>query len=148
MNLLKKDYRKLYLLQDKFLRWWINLGLPVYFELLDTPRNILSNKLTAILSRDEPKDIFDIVHIALNYSFNWQAIFDDAKQKSAINEIDIEERLCSFPPEMFKSIDWNIVPVDNEFFSKTLRRIADDFLLGRDNSLCQIINPLSEAKPL
>lgn len=104
--------------------------------------------MTAILLRDEPKDIFDIVHIALNYSFNWQAIFDDAKQNSAINEIDIEERLCSFPPEMFKSIDWNIVPVDMEFFSKTLRRIADDFLLGRDNSLCQIINPLSEAKPL
>jgi hypothetical protein len=120
----------------------------VYFGLLDTPHNILSNKLTAILSRDEPKDIFDIVHIALNYSFNWQAVFNDAKQKSVINEIDIEERLCGFPPEMLKHIDWNIVPVDMDFFSRTLRRIADDFLLGGDNSLCQNINPLSEAKPL
>ncbi|HRW86746.1 MAG TPA: nucleotidyl transferase AbiEii/AbiGii toxin family protein [Bacteroidales bacterium] len=237
MNLLRKDYRKLYLLQDKFLSWWIKLGLPfyltggtalgrfylnhrfsedldffinrdplysdyikkitteiqkefnvnlkqalftdefsrifiidedlslklefvndvsfrsgnpvsAYFGLLDTPYNILSNKLTAVLSRDEPKDIFDIVHISLNYSFNWQTVFDDAKQKSVINEIDIEERLCNFPPEMLKNIDWNMMPVDLEFFSSKLRRIADDFLLGRDNSLCQNINPLTEAQPL
>ena len=25
-----KDYRKLYRLQDKFLNWWTNLGLPFY----------------------------------------------------------------------------------------------------------------------
>ena len=30
MNSFKKDYRKLYLLQDKFLEWWISLNLPFY----------------------------------------------------------------------------------------------------------------------
>ena len=30
MNSFKKDYIKLYLLQDKFLSWWLTLGLPFY----------------------------------------------------------------------------------------------------------------------
>ena len=30
MNSSKKDYAKLYLLQDKFLSWWLTLGLPFY----------------------------------------------------------------------------------------------------------------------
>ena len=30
MNLSKKDYTKLYLLQDKFLSWWVTLGFPFY----------------------------------------------------------------------------------------------------------------------
>ena len=70
MNSSKKDYTKLYLLQDKS---------------NDTPVNILSNKLTAIVGRDEPKDIFDIIHLSLNYSFNWLDIFEHAKQKAVIN---------------------------------------------------------------
>ena len=114
MNSSKKDYSRLYQLQDKFLAWWLPLGLPFYliefvndvkyypgnpsvyqFGLIDTPQNILANKLTAIVGRDEPKDVFDIIHIALNYSFNWNDIFKHAKEKTVINEIDIEERLFS-----------------------------------------------------
>jgi predicted nucleotidyltransferase component of viral defense system len=38
---------------------------------IDTPTNILANKLTALIGRDKPKDIFDIIEISLNYSFNW-----------------------------------------------------------------------------
>jgi len=236
MNSLKKDYRKLYQLQDKFLSWWQSLELPFYltggtalgryylnhrcsedldffinrdplyhehinrikndlgkifkvnlqqslfaddftrffvsaddlplkiefvndvgyrsgnpisyyFGLLDTPLNILSNKLTAIISRNEPKDIFDIVFIAKNYSFNWQEVFSDAKEKAVINEIDVEERLCSFNPLLLENIDWNIEPVNLDFFNRILRQIADDFLLGSDNSVCSELNPITNAKP-
>ena len=154
MNSSKKDYAKLYLLQDKFLSWWLTQGFPFYltggtalgrfylnhrfsedldffinadsqypffiselkskilsrftvnvqqwlfaddytrffiiedettlkielvndvsyyigkpavyeYGKIDTPINILSNKLTALVSRDEPKDIFDIVHLLI-----------------------------------------------------------------------------------
>jgi hypothetical protein len=236
MNSLRKDYRKLYLLQDKFLSWWSTLGLPFYltggtalgryylnhrcsedldffvnsdphypdhikkikneiektftvnlqqslftddfsrifisdddlflkidfvndvsyragnpvsydFGLLDTPLNILSNKLTAITSRDEPKDIFNIVYIAVSYSFNWQVVFGDAKQKAVINEIDVEERLCNFNPALLENIDWNTEPLDLNFFNRTLRQVADDFLLGLDNSVCTEINPITNARP-
>ncbi len=224
MSSSKKDYKKLYQLQDKFLSWWGTLGLPFYltggtalgrfylghrfsedldffinasphfknyisilqrnigsqfninqqeslftedyarffisgdnvflkielvndveiylgnslnhsFGLIDNPRNILSNKLTAIVGRDEPKDIFDIVSIALNYSFNWQDIFAGAKLKSVINEIDIEQRLCSFPLEWLENVDWIMHPIDYRFFATTLKTIADDFLLGSINSI-------------
>lgn len=158
MNSYKKDYNKLYLLQDKFLSWWVTLRLPFYltggtalgrfylnhrysedldffinadthyldyvselkkkitsrftvniqqslfsddftrffisedethlkielvndvgyyagkptvyrYGQIDTPVNILANKLTALVGRDEPKDIFDIIQLSVNYSW-------------------------------------------------------------------------------
>jgi len=224
MNLYKKDYNKLYLLQDKFLTWWNTLGLPFYLtggtalgrfylnhrysddldffvnedpdfgkhiqliikELkkyfktdiskaivteefarvfiddsgifmkvefvndvayragipvisshgnIDTVINILSNKLTAIVGRDEPKDVFDIVTIAINFSFNWKEMFNHSKGKAIINEIDVEQRLFSFPLISLSNIDWLVKPINNEIFEENLRKIADDFMLGNDNSL-------------
>ncbi|MCK4920224.1 MAG: nucleotidyl transferase AbiEii/AbiGii toxin family protein [Bacteroidales bacterium] len=102
---------------------------------IDTVTNILSNKLTAIVGRDEPKDIFDIVTIATNYSFNWQVIFNYAKEKAMINEIDVEQRLFTFPVKMLLNVDWLNKPLDIKFFESQIRKIADDFILGKNNSL-------------
>jgi len=236
MSSSKKDYTKLYRLQDKFLSWWLTLGLPFYltggtalgrfylnhrlsedldffanadtqyqfhiaelknkitasfkvniqqslfaqdftrffitedntflkielvndviyypgnpaiyqFGKIDTPLNILSNKLTAIIGRDEPKDIFDIIHLSLNYSFNWPDVFDHAKQKAVINELDVEQRLISFPVEWFENVNWLNTALDFNLYSKILRQIADDFLLGKPNSLGINQTPIEMAKP-
>lgn len=224
MNLYKKDYNKLYLLQDKLLTWWVAFGLPFYLtggtalgrfylnhrysedldffvnnspdfskhilfiknELqkqfktdisktivndefarffiydnetfikvefvndvayrvghpvksnmgnIDTVTNILSNKLTAIVGRDEPKDVVDIVTIAANFSFNWREMFKHAKEKAMINEIDVEQRLFTFPVGSLSNVDWIIKKLDIKIFEQQLRKIADDFMLGDDNSL-------------
>jgi len=132
MSSSKKDYTKLYRLQDKN---------------KDTPLNILSNKLTAIIGRDEPKDIFDIIHLSLNYSFNWPDVFDHAKQKAVINELDVEQRLISFPVEWFENVNWLNTALDFNLYSKILRQIADDFLLGKQNSLGINQTPIEMAKP-
>lgn len=236
MNSLKKDYRTLCRLQDKFLRWWKTLNLPFYltggtalgrfylnhrlsedldffvnsddnfkhylnqikleivkefhvnlqdslftddfarvfiysdqtilkiefvnevayrvgnpsvvdFGLIDIPLNILSNKITTILGRDEPKDVFDIIYISSNYSFNWKEIFYHAKQKAVINEIDVEERLTTFPAELLLSIDWLVEPADEVLLSAKLRKIADDFLLGSPNTLGLGKMDIADAKP-
>jgi predicted nucleotidyltransferase component of viral defense system len=236
MNSSKKDYRKLYQLQDKFLAWWIALGLPFYltggtalgrfylnhrfsedldffvnannqypryiseikkkigtefsfdlqrslftedftrlfitdngidlkidlvndvdyypgnpeiyrFGMIDTPLSILSNKLSAIIGRDEPKDVYDIVHISLNYSFNWQEIFHHSKQKNVINELDVERRMCSFPVSWLENINWLNAATDLVAFDKMLHQIADDFILGKDNSLGKNKMPIEQAKP-
>ena len=236
MNSFKKDYRKLYLLQDKFLVWWCSLNLPFYltggtalgrfylnhrysedldffinanahypeyisvlknkiakqfktniqqalftddftrffitedeqvlkielvndvefypgkpanyrFGIIDTPLNILANKLTAIVGRDEPKDIFDIVYISKHYSFNWKDVFYHAKQKAVINELDIEQRLCSFPVGLLKNIQWLNSPVNSNSFNKMLLQVADDFLLGKDNSLGKNKTSIEKALP-
>lgn len=115
---------------------------------VDTPLNILSNKLTSIVGRDEPKDAFDIIHIARSYAFNWQDIFYHAKQKVVINELDVTQRLVSFPVEWLQNVNWLVTPPDIEFFRNTIRRIADDFLLGRVNSLGEGKILIEKAVPL
>lgn len=105
------------------------------FGWIDTPRNILSNKLSALIGRDEPKDIYDIVHIALNYSFSWPQMFLDAKEKCIINEIDVEKRITSFPVQLLENVNWLGNKIDMQHFSTLKKQIADDFLLGASNSL-------------
>jgi len=237
MNSSNKDYNKLYQLQDKFLSWWLSLGLPFYltggtalgrfylnhrfsddldfftntnaqyassidelnrkikgqFEIniqqslfaddftrffiteddlflkielvndikyyagkpaaykygfVDTPLNILSNKLTALVGRDEPKDIFDIIHLSTSFSFNWMDIFYHAKQKATINELDVEQRLASFPVEWLENVNWLTTPTNVEKYRTILNTIADDFLLGKANSLGENQLPIENAKPI
>ena len=237
MNSSKKDYSKLYQLEDKYLSWWLSLNLPFYltggtalgrfylnhrfsedldffvnadpqylkyitllkneiskrfkvnihqslfsddftrffitdndvtlkielvndvnyyagspesycFGLIDTPVNILANKLTAIVGRDEPKDIFDIIYLSLNYSFNWQEIFSHSKQKAIINELDVEQRLVSFPVEWLENVNWLNTPLDLKTTRKVLNQIADDFFLGKSNSLGFNKSPIHNAKPM
>lgn len=124
-------------------------GVPAQypFGMIDTPINILTNKLTALIGRDEPKDVFDIIHLSLNYSFNWLSIFEHAKEKAVINELDVEQRLISFPVEWLENVNWLNNPVDFDATRKILIQIADDFLWAKPNSL-GIDQPLIEmAKP-
>jgi hypothetical protein len=112
-------------------------GVPNTYQygLIDTPLNILTNKLTAIVGRDEPKDIFDIYALAQHYMFNWLEVFGEAKNKAIINEIDVEQRIKSFPVLLFQKVDWHILPVDITSVNRAIQTIANDFLLGSDNSL-------------
>ncbi len=112
-------------------------GVPNKYKygFIDTPLNILTNKLTAIVSRDEPKDAFDICVLSQNYWFNWMDVFSEAKNKAIINEIDVEERIKSFPVLHFQKADWHILPVDIDLLGSAIVTIANDFLLGSDNSL-------------
>lgn len=70
-----------------------------------------------MLSRDEAKDVFDIVSIAENYSFNWRVAYEQATRKQLMNEEDV------------------------------LMRISDDFLLAKDNSLGAGKTPIEKATP-
>ena len=81
---------------------------PVVLEngyVIDNIENILSNKITAIIGRDDPKDIFDVYLIARFYSFDWLEIIHSAKEKSAFNLEDLIARMKSFPPELLDRIN-------------------------------------------
>jgi hypothetical protein len=116
--------------------------------IIDNPLNILSNKLTALIGRDEPKDIFDVIYISLNFSFNWMNVFSYAKQKAVINELDVEQRLNSFPLGWLENVNWLVSSVDLDFYSRCLKQIADDFLLGKANSLGAKNLSIEKAKPV
>ncbi|MDQ1340304.1 MAG: Nucleotidyl transferase AbiEii/AbiGii toxin family protein [Campylobacterota bacterium] len=72
--------------------------------LIDNIENILSNKLTAIIGRDNPKDIFDLFLIWKFYKIEWQEILDAAHQKASFSNEELLVRLKSFPQELLKEI--------------------------------------------
>ena len=81
---------------------------------LDNVMNILANKLTAIMSRNEPKDVFDLALICGYFEFDWMVIIQ-ASQKKMLFEIDeLLVRLKLFPLELLK----NIKATDSEFVLK------------------------------
>lgn len=64
------------------------------------------DKITAVVSSDEPKDVFDIIAIATNYFFNWSEVFNYVIRKAVVTEPGVVRRLRSFPIELFKQCDW------------------------------------------
>jgi len=97
---------------------FVNDRVPRYKEpkalengfIIDTVENILSNKLTAVIGRDNPKDIFDIYLINKYYTVSWQEAIDSAKEKSEFSVDDLIIRLKSFPNSLLENI--NLIDVD------------------------------------
>lgn len=101
---------------------------------IDSWRNILSNKLSAIF-RYEAKDFVDIWIISTKRAFHWKEIIQEAKTKEVgIDPIVIYEILKSFPRDVLSSIKWNM-PVDEKTFVDDLSIIADDIFKGNKNTL-------------
>ena len=104
------------------------------FGQIDNWRNILSNKLTALF-RSEPKDVVDIWIISKNERFNWEELLNEAKAKeSGINPEIVYEMLNSFPISYIENIKW-ISGFNYSEFEKDIKIIAEEILLGQDNSL-------------
>jgi len=77
------------------------------YSQVDNLENILSNKLTALISRDEPKDVVDILFISKKIKVDWKKIFSDVNSKAVgIFPPNVAERLMSFPLEMINHIKW------------------------------------------
>lgn len=96
--------------------------------ILDNIDNILSNKLTAVIGRDNPKDIFDIYLIWNYYEFNWKEILDSAHTKASFTDEDLIIRLKTFPQELLKSI----------------KLIDKDYLKNFRKDYFKIINEITE----
>lgn len=99
---------------------------------IDNIENILSNKLTAIIGRDDPKDIFDILLIAENYEFKWREIIAAAQKKSAFNLEDLIAKLESFPVALLSGINL----IDTGYLGNFTTRFAvvrDNILEGNNN---------------
>ena len=94
--------------------------------LIDTIENILSNKLTAVVGRDNPKDIFDIYLIWKFYEVNWEQILETAHKKAGFTNEELIIRLKSFPVSLLQDIKI----IDNTFlddFEKDFLKIIDIF---------------------
>ncbi|MCA1755676.1 MAG: nucleotidyl transferase AbiEii/AbiGii toxin family protein [Spirochaeta sp.] len=72
--------------------------------LIDTVENILANKLTAILGRDNPKDIFDLLLIHSHYTVSWRDILEAAHKKAGFANDELVVRIQTFPRHMLNQI--------------------------------------------
>jgi len=72
--------------------------------LIDTVENILANKLTAIIGRDNPKDIFDLLLIHSHYTVSWPDILDAAHKKAGFSNDELVIRIQTFPRHMLNQI--------------------------------------------
>lgn len=100
------------------------------FSKVDNVKNILSNKLSALISRDEAKDIVDIWIIAKNNKIDWKEIFLSTNSKAVgIFPPDIAKRLIDFPIELLERIKWveDKKPAVNNF-QMDLSLICDSLL--------------------
>jgi hypothetical protein len=107
------------------------------FPRTDHWRNILSNKITA-LTREAPKDIADIIFLSQKFHFNWVDIIFEAREKDSwINELQIFKMVNEFSIEKLSIVNW-INPPNYLALSESLKIIAKDILMGKDNSLAQL----------
>jgi hypothetical protein len=99
---------------------------------IDNPINILANKITALISRDEEKDFFDLFCCAFSLQFHWHTILEIANKKARVEKDILIYRLASFPLPWLDKIKI-ISPL--EITSDSIKSLCDDILFERDNSL-------------
>jgi len=104
------------------------------FHRVDNWRNILSNKICA-LSRVEVKDMADILFIAQKYSFEWEDIIGEAKEKDLWAEpLEISKLIKDVPIELLINIKW-VSDIDIDQMRVQLKILQDDIFYGKLNSL-------------
>jgi len=72
--------------------------------IIDNCKNIFANKITAVMGRDNPKDIFDIYLLDKFTDFDFQEILTVAHEKAGFSNDDLIIRLKTFPLLLLKSI--------------------------------------------
>jgi predicted nucleotidyltransferase component of viral defense system len=99
------------------------------FDRIDSIRNILSNKLSALF-RYAGKDVVDIREIALHETINWTERIREVREKEAGLEIPvISEILKGIPREEFEVVNWVQKP-GWELFCADIDRIVFDMMGG------------------
>lgn len=96
---------------------------------LDSPENILANKVTALIDREEPKDLADIWGFCCTMSLSLETALVDAGSKAAgIFPADIARLLCTARAEDWQLIRWNDPP-DPVRFVSDLNELGESLVL-------------------
>jgi len=97
--------------------------------MLDSPENILANKVTAIIDRQEPKDMADIWGFCCKMGLSLSSAISDAHSKAAgIFPADIARVLCSVTKADWEAVRW-IEPPPVETYLKDLKNLGDSLII-------------------
>lgn len=97
---------------------------------LDSPENILANKITAALDREAPKDLADIWGFCCQVGLSLEQAITDASSKAAgIFPADLARVLCSVMVEDWQAVRW-IAPPPVELYLAQLISLGENLLLA------------------
>ena len=101
---------------------------------LDNLQNILTNKLCAVLERNEARDVIDIWAICKKLDFSWADILREADMKSeSIDSLNISGTILSLPEKEFDNIKWVSKPLFKDFQNDIETIVRDMDTLGRNS---------------
>jgi hypothetical protein len=96
---------------------------------LDTAENILANKVTAVLDREEPKDLADIWGFCCKMDLSLQEAITGAQGKAiGIFPADLARVLCSATRADWEAVRWMDAP-PAEVFLAQLNELGEKLLL-------------------
>lgn len=96
---------------------------------LDTAENILANKVTALLDREEPKDLADIWGFCCQLDLSLKAAISNAESKAAgVFPADLARLLCSATLADWQAIRWIEAP-SSEVFLAQLVNLGEQLLI-------------------
>jgi len=96
---------------------------------IDNAENILANKITALIGRNEPKDLADVWGFCCKQSLSIDEAIENAHSKAAgIFPADLARVLCSVTEFDWKLIRW-IEPPQVEKFTSELYALGESLLL-------------------
>lgn len=115
---------------------WVNdvparVGTPVDHPILgklDTAENILANKITALLDREEPKDFADIWGFCTQMDLALETAIEQAGSKAAgVFPADLARLLCKATPKDWEMVRWVDPPNMNEYLNE-LKKLGESLL--------------------
>jgi hypothetical protein len=96
---------------------------------LDSPENILANKITALLAREEPKDLADVWGFCYRIGLSITDAIQGAQSKAAgVFPVDLARVLCSVNRADWDLVRWIEAPGVEEFIAD-LQELGEKLIL-------------------
>ena len=95
---------------------------------LDSAENILANKLTALVDREEPKDLADVWGFCCQHSLSVTHALEDAHSKAAgLFPADLARVILSATRSDWELVQWIKAPEPERYLAE-LRRVGEELL--------------------
>lgn len=97
--------------------------------MIDSPENILANKITAAVDRQEPKDLADIWGFCCKMGLSLPTAITDAHSKAAgIFPADLARVLCSAAKSDWEAVRWIESPGPDKYL-QDLQKLGDRLII-------------------
>jgi predicted nucleotidyltransferase component of viral defense system len=114
-------------------------GKSVYHKQMriDNVLNILTNKICAVVSRDEAKDVADLLTISICESFVWDEVIALAQKKEKFEKFFLVERLKNFPLELLDTCHF-VNTKFNAKYKELFPDLIENLIEGTENKLSRL----------